>query len=158
MLRFTRERCAKLLFLNLPMKSIKLLLGTLIFLVFIFAVYFIVAFVKNSLQKINRDVYIEHEDEFLLELTMFEWDQMCIFGAYTPEEQINQDLGGQFGIQGPHYDGFSKVIFTKDDKVIRNITVPPEFNGSRSLKDNVIVSLPTEEVGLIEDSSNCLKK
>lgn len=56
----------------------------------------------------------------------FDWDSLFVFDYSKSPEEIDSILNGKYG----YYDEFSsKIIFVKNNKVIRYETVPIKFQG-----------------------------
>ncbi|MGV2882478.1 hypothetical protein [Paenibacillus taichungensis] len=59
-------------------------------------------------------------------ITGFSWDKVYVFTPYTPEEEINQQLGFNWSKANliEYYDSFNLLVFVKENKVVQYVKFP----------------------------------
>lgn len=81
---------------------------------------------------LERSIYKSFEEKGsvdITEITRFDWEDMYVFGPYAPKDHINETVGFEaikYGLGSTGYDELQLVLFTRNDRVIRRLSVETE--------------------------------
>ena len=60
-------------------------------------------------------------DPLLAEATDFDWDRVCVFPPYVPQETVDETLGIEWGVvDGGDLDDRNLLVFVDDGRVVKH--------------------------------------